>query len=368
MFYILILWILSPIWLSIALLRKLFTTHPKRILFMEIAGIGDVVCSAIIFKTFRYAYPNTKIDLMIDNAALPLLELLPMIDSIVPFSYNKQRGILGRLKLAVICAKYDTTICLIPSSAQLFGTCLATTPYRYALLPKPIGWTYKLLIPFLTDYVMHDNREFFLKTQAQLLQKFDKLANIDDLAIDKWLPRDSHVDKASLQLVGILVSSARELKRVEPAKLGEIIIKILNANVNTCVVLIGGINDRSIATQVAAVVNNHFGNRFLNYVGEYSLLELSKILIKFNVFIGVDSGVTHMADALGIPIVCIGGPMNLNEVYKTKNSVKTIIYELECRPCLGVFTTPSKCAIGTLGCIKNIDVDSVVSACMEFLD
>lgn len=125
MIYILLTWLLAPIWWPIAQLRKLSTSTPRRILVAEIAGIGDVVCSASLFQALRDRYPHATIDLLVDPIAQGLMPLLPMINHVRVFAYAEQKGLKGRIKMAKMAAAYDTAICLIPSAAQLTGFCWA---------------------------------------------------------------------------------------------------------------------------------------------------------------------------------------------------------------------------------------------------
>lgn len=351
MIYIILTWLLSPIWLSVAFVRGLFLKSPKKVLFMEIAGIGDVVCSAVVFKEFKNAYPDAQIDLMIDPVASGLAPLLPMVNSVINFAYKEQKGIKGRIRLALICAKYDTVICLIPSAAQLCAVCLAGVPQRYSVLPNPYGSTYALLKPLLSGFALHKSGDFFVQTQADILHNFKNLHNLDTTKIDKWLPKDSITKDAifeeNIKYVGILVSSAREMKRIPPKELASLIDNILDAKV----FLIGSMGDKAVADEVISLCKN---KNATNLAGQYPLAKLPNLLVGLDLFIGVDSGVTHMADAFRLNVICIGGPMDLQEVYKTKPSVQKISAQnLECFPCLGVFITPSNCKTGTLECIKR---------------
>ena len=150
MIYILLTWLLAPIWWPIAQLRKLGVSAPRRILIAEIAGIGDVVCSASLFQALRDRYPHATIDLLVDPIAQGLTQLLPMVNRVRVFAYAEQKGLKGRLKLAKIAAGYDTAICLIPSAAQLTGFCWGAVPRRLSVLPGNLNTSYRLLAPLLT--------------------------------------------------------------------------------------------------------------------------------------------------------------------------------------------------------------------------
>ena len=103
-------------------------------------------------------------------------------------------------------------------------------------------------------------------------------------------------------------------------------------------------------------------------VGRYTLSELPSLLTQLSVLIGVDSGVTHMADALGVPVVCVAGPVDLNEVYQVGEMRQRITADLPCYPCSTVFDTPSQCRTGDLACLRQLNTDNVVHVARSLLE
>jgi heptosyltransferase II len=107
----------------------------------------------------------------------------------------------------------------------------------------------------------------------------------------------------------------------------------------------------------------------ISTVGQYELAQLPSVLKQLKLFIGVDSGVTHMADALGVPIVCIAGPVDLNEVYaSSQNHQLLCAHELECYPCSTVFNTPGTCQRGDRACLQQLSTQSVLAAASTLLE
>ena len=371
MSYILLTWLLAPIWWPLALLRRLINSTPRRIVIFEIAGIGDVVCSTHLFEQLRARYPDAIIDLVVDPIAAPLAPALSMVNRVIQFPYARQRGFMGRLRLAQCCLGYDTAICLIPSAAQLIGFCLAAVPRRLAVLPAPLNNSYRSLRPLLTDVALHHTGQYFLQTQASLFQALG-VANID---ARKWMPAPQlqlttqvpHLKDTTN--IGLLVSSGRALKRIEPEKLAAIIAQLLESTTTAPVkiVLIGGPADQILAQNIVGRLTDAQRTQIEDAVGRYTLNELPSLLIQLSVLIGVDSGVTHMADALGVPVVCVAGPVDLNEVYQAGEMRQRITADLPCYPCSTVFDTPSQCRTGDLACLRQLNTDNVVHVARSLL-
>ena len=371
MLYIIATWLLAPIWWPMALLRRIATSSPKRILIAEIAGIGDVVCSASLFQALRDQYPEATIDLLVDPIAKSLSPILPMVNNVYLFAYPEQKGLKGRLKLARIAARYDTAICLIPSAAQLTAFCWGAVPRRLTVLPGRLNTSYQLLAPLMTGVACHADGSYFPATQFELSKSLlpghsmpQKTLPIPKQECSFQLPADT-------EWIGLLVSSGRALKRLSEAQLAAIIEGLLqHTEGNRGVVLFGGPGDVAQASEVLAMLaHTGVSASVINTVGQYELAKLPGILQQLKLFIGVDSGVTHMADALGVPIVCIAGPVDLGEVYAPSQGHQLLCAEeLECYPCSTVFNTPGTCRRGDRACLQQLSAKSVLAAASTLLE
>lgn len=372
MSYILLTWLLAPVWWPLVIVRRFINNTPRRMVIFEIAGIGDVVCSTHLFAQLRARYPDAIIDLVVDPIAASLAPALPMLNRVIQFPYARQRGFMGRLRLAQCCLGYDTAICLIPSAAQLIGFCLAAVPRRLAVLPAPLNSSYRSLRPLLSAVALHHTGQYFLQTQAALFQTLG-VAKVD---ARKWIPALGSRDNSDVPgltktvNIGVLVSSGRALKRIEPDKLAAIITQMLEQSYARPVkaVLIGGPGDQALAQSILLQLTQAQRMQVEDRVGCYTLSELPSLLSQLSVLIGVDSGVTHMADALGVPIVCVAGPVDLNEVYQPGDSRVLLSSDLPCYPCSFVFDAPSTCHTNTLGCLKQLNAKAVVHAAKAILD
>lgn len=371
MLYILLTWLLAPLWWPVALLRRIAKPTPKRILIAEIAGIGDVVCSASLFQALREQYSNATIDLLVDPIAKGLAPLLPMVDQVRLFAYPEQKGLNGRLKLAYIAAKYDTAICLIPSAAQLTAFCWGSVPRRFTVLPGNVNPSYRLLAPLMTRVACHTDGSYFPATQFELCKSLLPVHPMPQKALPISKQEGSFQLPADRDWIGLLVSSGRALKRLSEAQLAAIIEGLLqNTDRKRGVVLFGGPVDVALASEVLAMLaQTDASASVINTVGQYELAKLPGVLQQLKLFIGVDSGVTHMADALGVPIVCIAGPVDLGEVYAPSKAHQLLCaHELQCYPCSAVFNTPGTCRRGDRACLQQMSVQSVLVAASNLLE
>ena len=372
MLYILFTWLLTPLWWPVALVRRIATPTPKRIVIAEIAGIGDVVCSASLFQALREQYPDATIDLLVDPIAKGLVPLLPMVNRVRLFAYPEQKGLKGRLKLAFIAKKYDTAICLIPSAAQLTAFCWGAVPHRLTVLPGNVNTSYRLLAPLMTRVAYHTDGSYFSATQFELCKSLLPGHQMPQKALPISKQEGSFQLPADRDWIGLLVSSGRALKRLSEAQLVAIIEGLLQNSTQRKrgIILFGGPGDVAQASEVLAILaHTDASANVINTVGQYALAELPSILRELKLFIGVDSGVTHMADALGVPIVCIAGPVDLGEVYAPSKAHQLLCaVELECYPCSSVFNTPGTCQRGDRACLQQLSAKAVLAAASTLLE
>lgn len=364
MSYILITWLLAPIWWPMAAIRGIFCASPERILIAEIAGIGDVVCSTAVFKAVRTRYPQAHITLMVDSVVKDLAAQDANLDEIIPFDYGAQRGLKGRLRLMRLMREFDTVVCLIPSAAQLASMCWAAVPRRYTVLPDVATPSYQWLSPLMMHAIPHKSDSPFVGTQLRLLEPMG--IQQDDLARHITVQESSRVlvhaylTRPATRWIGLAIGSGQGIKAIKPSVLESLIQQLLQTD-GLGVVLIGGGKEAALATDLAKAVNS---DRVVNTAGSISLGDLPALIERLSVFVGVDSGVTYIADTLGIPLVYLPGPANPKDQRPIKAVAITLQKSLPCAPCSRVFVTPKDCAVGTHNCIASFSANELSAAVM----
>ncbi|MCK7500104.1 MAG: hypothetical protein MZW92_64605 [Comamonadaceae bacterium] len=98
------------------------------------------------------------------------------------------------------------------------------------------------------------------------------------------------------------------------------------------------------------------------------LAELPALLARLSAYVGVDSGVTYMADAVGVPLVSVAGPCNMAETRPLGNHAVIIQRQLPCAPCAHIFAAPYHCRTGTHACTRTVGAEEIVAAAGELLD
>ncbi len=84
-------------------------------------------------------------------------------------------------------------------------------------------------------------------------------------------------------------------------------------------------------------------------------------------YVGVDSALTHTADALQIPLVCIAGPSNMQETGPASSRSVIVTSDVPCAPCSFVFRVPYHCHVSTHVCVRTLTAERILGACRSAL-
>jgi heptosyltransferase-2 len=134
----------------------------------------------------------------------------------------------------------------------------------------------------------------------------------------------------------------------------------LSRNRGYRILLMGDGTDR----QFTSVVAEAAGDSCLDITGRTSVLEGAGYLGGCCGFVGNDSGLTHLAEAAGVPAVVLFGPtVESFGYYPSLPGSKVVERELGCRPCSRNGSRP--CIRGTRECLAEIGVDTVEAAVLE---
>jgi len=99
-------------------------------------------------------------------------------------------------------------------------------------------------------------------------------------------------------------------------------------------------------------------------VENLALPHLAAVIKRCNLFIGNDSGITHLAAAVGVPTIAIFGPTN-PVIWGPRGKMVKIIYkELQCNPCEEV----ERVNCVSKDCFINITVEDVIGEVKQVLN
>jgi lipopolysaccharide heptosyltransferase II len=118
------------------------------------------------------------------------------------------------------------------------------------------------------------------------------------------------------------------------------------------VVLVGANEDRALADALKASIRTDL----VDYVGRLTLGELAALAVRANVYVGNDSGPSHLAEAAGANVVVLFGPSDQIVYGPRSRRAAAVSAGLWCSPCF-VAGRVAPCA--NVICMASIGVDRV---------
>lgn len=368
MSYVILTYLFSPL---LRLLLALKGRRPiRRILVIQTAKIGDMICSTPVFREIKAKYPDSRLTVLLHPVNRPLVEVNPHVDEIIAATAEEFKHFRGKIRLWRLLRRgdYDVVIALNPNVGFAVCAFWALVPVRLSILPDFLGTSYRLAARFWTGLAQHAPDRLIVRTYLDLLCAL----GIESANTVKEVFQSSAADVAAAEilgeisqpLVGIGVSSGNKLKELGSDKIAAVIKQLL-AESNACFVLIGSAVDRSAAVEIASLTGER--DRIIDATGKLGLAELPALLKRLSLYLGVDSGITYMADALRVPVISVAGPCSMKETGPTGPDSVVIQKDLPCVPCAHVFRAPYSCRTGTRACIQDVTAAEIADAARALL-
>jgi heptosyltransferase-2 len=337
--------------------------NPLKILVIAPSWVGDMVLAQSLFKILHLQYENAQIDVLAPKWNCQLLEMMPEVSQSIemPIGHGELRLKL-RIKIANALKKaaYDWAI-VLPNSLKS-----ALIPWL-ANIPKRSGWRGEFRYGLLNDLRKPDLDSYPITVQryASLafppLYKFIKTSERFFLPEPQLHPSEETI-QASLRFFGL--DSTKPILALCPgAEFGqakkwpsEYFQQVARQHINKGgqVWLFGSMADRISCEDVAKPFDTP---QMKNFAGKTSLDQAVALLSKANQVVANDSGLMHVAAALGRPVVAIYGSTSEDLTPPLSEKSIAVSVEIDCRPC-----QKKVCPYGHYRCLKELKPDSVIDA------
>lgn len=332
----------------------------RNVLVVRLRSIGDTVLATPTLQALRDFLPESRIDILLDDWVAPLLEGHPAVNNVIALPSDRK----GRLKTAAGLRKaaYDVAINLHGGTTSTFLTRATGAGHR-------IGYS-EYQFSFFYTSTLTSSAEFWGRQGTHSAEQQLALAGFAGVPV-------GHLPPSSLPINEQADESIRtRLAELEPAAGQETRLALVHPVASTFT--------KQWETRKFADVAKHLFEKGLFPVAvgspgelsvlddfksscrvpsaafsELSLPEITALARRSSIFVGNDSGVAHIAAAVGTPPVVIFGSSNrLHWRPWTRGPAKIVFREFECQPCPG-----SECrAFGSPRCILEVPVSAVTEA------
>ncbi|MDP2398422.1 MAG: lipopolysaccharide heptosyltransferase II [Burkholderiales bacterium] len=323
------------------------------ILVVGPSWVGDTILSQPLLRLLQQTQ-GAQIDYLAPPWTLPLLARMPEVRQGInnPFGHGALRIVeRRRLGLALRAARYDLAV-VLPNSWKS-----ALIPW-FAGIPQRRGFRGEARWGLINDL-----RQLDVQALPQMVQRFAALGLPSGSPLPEPLPRpelqSTAADREALlarlgldpQQPAVAFCPGAEYgpaKRWPEAHFAAL-AKTLAAR-GFAVWLVGSPKDEP----VAETIRQQSGDACINLCGRTDIAEAADLLAASRLVVSNDSGLMHVAAAVGRPLIALYGSSSPRFTPPLGADVRVLSLSLECSPCF-----ERDCPLGHLRCLKEISPDRV---------
>jgi len=308
----------------------------ERIMVRATNWVGDAVMTTPALAALRDNFPEASLTVLAHAGVAPVFADHPAVDDILLFdSRGRHRGVSGVWRMArqIDRARFDLAVLFQNAFRAALTVRLAGVPLRLGydtdgrgfLLNRPIR-----LEP--GDKQVHET-EYYLRILARAglraessLPAFHYSGAVRDRASERL--KRLGLDRAFL--LGIAPGAAYGTAKRWPAeRFAEAADRILKRTDGTALIF-GGLGEAEAAFRVREAMTSPA----VSLAGETDLAEAAALIARCRLFLTNDSGLMHVASAVGVPLVAVFGSTNPVTTSPRGGPVRLIRHPVECSPCL----------------------------------
>lgn len=310
-----------------------------------------------LLKVLHGRHPGVALDVLAPRWTFPLLERMPEVRRSIlsPFQHGDLRlGERRRLGRELAAEGYDQAIVLPNTFKSALVPLFARIPVRTGYIGEFRHW------------LLNDTRRLDNERLPQLAERYAALGLPRGVALTLPLPGpflrvDEQARREMLERLNLdrgrpaaaLCPGAEygPAKRW-PARYFAELAQGFAAR-GCAVWLVGSANDREIGEEIARAATGVCRN----LCGETTLAEAIDVLASSAVVVSNDSGLMHVAAALGRPLVALYGSSSPAYTPPLSRSAQILKLDLPCSPCF-----QRECPLGHFNCMVQLAPARVLSA------
>lgn len=323
------------------------------ILVVAPSWVGDTVMAQPMFRRLHERFPQLKLDVLATPWTLPLLRRMPEVNQVLinPFKHGEFK-LLDRIALGRELRRHHYSQAIVlPNSLK------SALPAFFARIPIRTGFIGEMRRGFLNDARHLDARALPL-----MVERFALLAEAAGEPLQRPLaqPRltsDDNHRRATLSSLGLTLDRPAiafcpgaeygPAKRW-PAEHFGALAKQLAPNYDVWIV--GSAKEQGLAQIIQAVS----GGICRDLCGRTSLDEAIDVLASAASVVTNDSGLMHVASAVGTPVIALYGSSSPEFTPPLSQKAHIVRLGVPCSPCY-----KRECPLGHFKCMRDIEPNAV---------
>ncbi|MCK4546637.1 MAG: lipopolysaccharide heptosyltransferase II [Candidatus Eisenbacteria sp.] len=339
-----------------------------RILVFKLDHLGDIVTATPALEYLRKEYPEAEITLVVGPWAAPLLDGYPGIDRLVVYASPKYARVVapsqGRnLRFLLPHTRYDLIVGLRDDWSTLEFSLFAGAKRRAdrgtVRLRDRIGRIMSRLRRVPEPAPLHEVETNLRIVGAGALE--DSAGPHLQIPEDALEWADREVARLADNVKGYVVfhPGAYSPLRRWPMERFVDVARWLRQARDLGVVITGSAQE----TDVAEAIAGKAGPGVLSLAGKTSLARAVAVISRARAMLSVDTGLMHVATAVGTPVVALVGPEDPARFGPFGPDHVTLYHNFPCSPCNQV-----RCSRKTPECMEAITVQETIDALAHCLD
>jgi ADP-heptose:LPS heptosyltransferase len=289
-------------------------TDPRRVVLILPCCIGDVVLATAALTALRRAYPGAYIAWAVGSWSKPAIEHHDLLDAVIDTGSAalpvKTPGGMLRFVRQLRAGDFDLAVSLVRSPLMSLAVLLTGIPVRAGIDSAGRGFGYTVRAKVDPNVPRHEAEIYLDVIRVLGIDTAGCYANVpvseaDQAAVQGKL-HEHGIDGAYLVINpagGRNPGMVMDAKRYPPEQIAALANRLAPA-LGASVVLIGGGGDEALVT----AVQDRLDAPAAAFVGALSFGEIAPLAHDARLYIGNDTGLTHLAAAADAKTVMILGP------------------------------------------------------------
>jgi lipopolysaccharide heptosyltransferase II len=331
----------------------------ERVLVVRLRSIGDTVLTTPSLYALKRFLPHVRVDILLEDWVAPVLDGFACLDNIITL---KRGSTLSRARVArqLRAARYDVaynlhggTTATLLTRASGAGHRVGYSSYQYSRLHNHLSPSSSELWGRGKTHSVEQQLALFGWTGVPVTDRPATRLNVNDRAAARVAER--LVAEGITETTAFAVihpAAAFATKQWATDKFARIACELTTRGLPVVAIT---------APAESRLVDELRRNSPAPVIGftNLSLPEVTALLARARLFVGCDSGIAHIAAAVGTPSVVIFGSSNVAHWRPWPQApAEVVVEEMDCQPCHGYFCEK----FAQPECIQRVPVERVVAA------
>jgi predicted lipopolysaccharide heptosyltransferase III len=339
----------------------------RRILLIRLRSLGDSILTLPLIEALHCWRPDLEIDVLIEQPFAPVFHNQRAVHETIVLRARNRDSAEGWNRLRAISEirkrRYPAVFNLHGGTTSLLFVAVSGARLRIGQRDHRNSWAYNVQVPSSSAIWRRDSLHT-VEHQLSIMQwlglpippALPYSLPVNDTAIQRTRERlGCAVDTQYLVMQPTATLATKQWSTAKFAQLGD----LLWSRFRLPVIYTSAAHESPVLKQIRTRAEHQH-----TYVSDLQLEELIALISASRLFIGNDSGPTHIAAALRRPVVVVWGSSNFQAWHPWGTEYEAVRSDLSCIPCPGYqcreFDRPK--------CILDITVPRVFDACTRMME